>query len=64
MPEPSRKEMAQRAEALKKAARARSPGATIHVLPARSRVPKPAPPPYAELHCLTHFSFQRGASSP
>ena len=23
-----------------------------------------APPPYAELHCLTHFSFQRGASSP
>ena len=64
MPEPSRKEMAQRAEALKKAARARSPGATIHVLPARSRLPKPAPPPYAELHCLTHFSFQRGASSP
>jgi len=22
------------------------------------------PPDYAELHCLTHFSFQRGASSP
>ena len=24
----------------------------------------PAPLAYAELHCLTHFSFQRGASSP
>ena len=23
-----------------------------------------SPPAYAELHCLTHFSFQRGASSP
>ena len=23
-----------------------------------------SPPRYAELHCLTHFSFLRGASSP
>ncbi|HOB67454.1 error-prone DNA polymerase [Ottowia sp.] len=64
MPEPSRKEMTQRAQALKKAARARSVGATIHVLPRRPHPPAPALPPYAELHCLTHFSFQRGASSP
>jgi len=33
--------------------------ATVHVLPRR-----PAPVRYAELHCLTNFSFQRGASSP
>ena len=32
------------------------PGAVIET--------SPSPPPYAELHCLTHFSFQRGASSP
>ncbi|MDO5693249.1 MAG: error-prone DNA polymerase [Pseudomonadota bacterium] len=41
-------------------------GATIHVLPhpPRRAAAAPAPPPYAELHCLTHYSFQRGASSP
>lgn len=27
------------------------------------RPPPSAPPGYAELHCLSHFSFQRGASS-
>ena len=65
MPEPSRKQMAQREQALQKAAHAAPPrGATIHVLPQRPRAPRPAPPPYAELHCLTHFSFQRGASRP
>ncbi|MEB2347140.1 MAG: error-prone DNA polymerase [Comamonadaceae bacterium] len=33
--------------------------------PAPGRAVPAAPaPPYAELHCLTHFSFQRGASSP
>ena len=26
--------------------------------------PSPCPPAYAELHCLTNFSFQRGASRP
>ena len=38
----------------------RSEAASVHALPPRP----PAPPAYAELHCLTHFSFQRGASSP
>lgn len=45
--------------------------ATIHRLPARRRsgLPRPATrpaelPEYAELHCLSQFSFQRGASSP
>ena len=45
--------------------------ATIHRLPARRRSGLPrsvaqpvALPEYAELHCLTQFSFQRGASSP
>ena len=42
---------------------ARKP-ARLHVLP---RLPTPsvrALPDYAELHCLTNFSFQRGASHP
>ncbi|RIX76791.1 error-prone DNA polymerase [Acidovorax cavernicola] len=37
--------------------------ATVHVLPQRLR-PAPGLPGYAELHCLTNFSFQRGASTP
>ncbi len=45
--------------------------AAIHRLPAGSCSGSPPPvaqpaalPEYAELHCLTQFSFQRGASSP
>lgn len=51
---------------------------TLHVLPQRPQAaeptagttPGPVPasgrglPEHAELHCLTHYSFQRGASSP
>ncbi|PLC01727.1 error-prone DNA polymerase [Variovorax sp. RO1] len=37
--------------------------AKVHVLPQRLR-PAPGLPGYAELHCLTNFSFQRGASTP
>ena len=45
--------------------RARQPG-RLHVLPQRVAAPVPARglPDYAELHCLTNYSFQRGASSP
>ncbi|MDM0011949.1 error-prone DNA polymerase [Variovorax sp. J22P168] len=42
--------------------RARMPG-DIRPLPRRP-APKQGLPGYAELHCLTSFSFQRGASSP
>ncbi|MGO4391109.1 error-prone DNA polymerase [Variovorax sp. M-6] len=42
--------------------RARIP-AKVHALPQRPR-PAPGLPGYAELHCLTNFSFQRGASTP
>ncbi|MGJ7498822.1 error-prone DNA polymerase [Variovorax sp. ZT5P49] len=45
-----------------KQSRARMP-ANVHVLPQRSR-PVPGLPEYAELHSLTNFSFQRGASTP
>ena len=31
---------------------------------ARPLTPSPASPAYAELHCLSNFSFQRGASQP
>ncbi len=59
MPELSRKQEAQRAEAARRAS-------NVYALPRR---PLPGQrvaslPAYAELHCLTHFSFQRGASSP
>jgi error-prone DNA polymerase len=37
--------------------------AQVHVLPRRV-VPAPGLPGYAELHCLSSFSFQRGASAP
>lgn len=37
--------------------------AKVHALPQRAR-PAPGLPDYAELHCLTNFSFQRGASTP
>jgi error-prone DNA polymerase len=37
--------------------------AKVHALPPRAR-PAPGLPGYAELHCLTNFSFQRGASMP
>jgi len=37
--------------------------AKVHALPQRAR-PAPGLPGYAELHCLTNFSFQRGASMP
>jgi error-prone DNA polymerase len=66
MPELSRKEEAERAQA------ARRRASNVHRL--RPRVgdvpaseltgPPAAAPAYAELHSLTHFSFQRGASSP
>ncbi|MDQ0569626.1 error-prone DNA polymerase [Variovorax paradoxus] len=39
--------------------------AKVHALPLPlRRKPVPALPDYAELHCLTNFSFQRGASTP
>ncbi|MDM0001361.1 error-prone DNA polymerase [Variovorax sp. J22P240] len=37
--------------------------AAMHALPKR-QPPVPGLPGYAELHCLTSFSFQRGASTP
>ena len=37
--------------------------AEVHALPKR-QTPMPGLPGYAELHCLTNFSFQRGASTP
>ncbi len=44
--------------------RARRP-ARLHVLPTRPIAGPPSElPAYAELHCLTNFSFQRGASRP
>ena len=44
--------------------RARRP-ARLHVLPTRPVAGPPSElPAYAELHCLTNFSFQRGASRP
>ena len=59
MPELSRKEEARRAEA----ARRKN---NVVALPRRSPRTRQGGdrPDYAELHCLTHFSFQRGASSP
>ncbi len=42
---------------------ARQP-ARLHALPQRGPGPAPGLPDYAELHCLTNFSFQRGASHP
>ncbi|MBT2303368.1 error-prone DNA polymerase [Variovorax paradoxus] len=57
MPELSDKQIQRRARA----------SATVHALPWRSQ-PEPLRAPallsYAELHCLTNFSFQRGASHP
>jgi error-prone DNA polymerase len=39
--------------------------AKVHALPVQLRTrPASALPDYAELHCLTNFSFQRGASTP
>src|SRR6187399_1074738 len=41
------------------------PGRThgrARVVPARDLRMKPEAPPYAELHCLSNFSFLRGAS--
>ncbi|MBB3175825.1 error-prone DNA polymerase [Variovorax sp. Sphag1AA] len=37
--------------------------AEVHALPQRPQ-PVPGLPDYAELHCITNFSFQRGASTP
>lgn len=42
---------------------ARQP-ARLHSLPPRPPTPTRGLPDYAELHCLTNFSFQRGASTP
>ncbi len=62
MPELSRKKQARRSH--RSASRPLS--ARVHQLPLRPHPPpeRAATPSYAELHCLTHFSFQRGASSP
>jgi len=39
--------------------------AAVHALPLSHRQQTvPGLPGYAELHCLTNFSFQRGASTP
>ena len=58
MPDPSRKQLEAQAEAAARAARVRR-------LPRRPVARHaPLPPSYAELHCLSHFSFQCGASSP
>jgi error-prone DNA polymerase len=57
MPELSDKQMQKRTRA----------SATVHALPWRSQpepLRAPALPSYAELHCITNFSFQRGASHP
>lgn len=57
MPELSDKQIQRRARA----------SATVHALPWRSQpepLRAPALPSYAELHCITNFSFQRGASHP
>jgi len=56
MPELSDKQIQKRARA----------SATVHALPWRSQPEPQAPslPSYAELHCITNFSFQRGASHP
>ncbi len=60
MPELSDKQMQKRTRAL----------ATVHAMPPRLPQPEAGPPmppglpSYAELHCLTNFSFQRGASHP
>jgi len=35
----------------------------MNALPVRAAPPAAAPPDYAELHCLSAFSFQRGAST-
>lgn len=61
MPELSRKEEARRAAAVTRRS------GNVHALPprpARTASDAASTPAYAELHCLTHFSFQRGASSP
>lgn len=63
MPELSDKQMQKRTRA----------SAMVHALPPRLPQPEAGPPitpmtpglpSYAELHCLTNFSFQRGASHP
>ena len=60
MPELSDKQIQKRTRA----------SATVHALPPRLPQPGAGPPmttglpSYAELHCLTNFSFQRGASHP
>ncbi|CAN7385352.1 error-prone DNA polymerase [Variovorax sp. LjRoot290] len=57
MPELSDKQIQKRARA----------SATVHALPRRSQpepLQAPSLPSYAELHCITNFSFQRGASHP
>lgn len=57
MPELSDKQMQKRTRA----------SATVYALPWRSQpepLRAPALPSYAELHCITNFSFQRGASHP
>ena len=68
MPEPSHKELAERADwARRHRARfLKKNQPLVGIQTAQQATEKEAtePPPYAELHCLTHFSFQRGASSP
>ncbi|MBK6867113.1 MAG: PHP domain-containing protein [Burkholderiales bacterium] len=66
MPELSRKKEAERAQAARRRAnkvRRLRPGRDDEPASEDTRQTTSAPA-YAELHCLTHFSFQRGASSP
>ena len=58
MPEPSTRQLRQRQQAQVRRG-------ALHALPARTPRPAaPVLPDYAELHCLSNFSFQRGASHP
>ena len=66
MPELSRKEEAERAQAAyRRASKVRRLRPSRDDEPASDDTRRTASASaYAELHCLTHFSFQRGASSP
>ena len=66
MPEPGFKQLQAEAAAAVRAARVRHlpPRTDSPLPPAGTTAGSCQGPPYAELHCMTHFSFRRGASSP